>query len=62
MGEKDEYDELLKRAREIARQKKITLSEALLLIIAHESLCIHFHVDSGFVLGAIKHVDEKRKE
>ena len=62
MSEKDEYNELLKRARQIAKKKKVTLSKALLLIIAHESICVHFHIDSGFVLGAIKHVDSERKQ
>ena len=62
MSEKEEYNEILARARQMAKGKNISLGEALLLIAAHELICVHFHVDSGFVLGAIKHVDEKRKE
>lgn len=60
MSSEDEYNKVLERARQLAKAKKISVSEALLLIVAHELICIHFHVDSGFVLGAIKHVDDKR--
>jgi len=62
MSEKEEYAEILQRARKLSKDQKISLSEALLLIAAHELLCIHFHVDSGFILGAIKRAEGSRKE
>ena len=62
MSEKEEYNEILARARQMAKGKNISLSEALLLIVAHELICLHSHVDSGFILGAIKHVDSERKQ
>jgi len=62
MSEKEECDQLLKRARDMAKERKISLSEALLLMAVHELLCIHFHVDQGFILGAIKRVEPAGKE
>jgi len=60
MSEKAELEEILVKARQIARDLKITLSEALVLITAHQIVCIHFHIDSGFAIGAIRRVEGER--
>ena len=57
--EAGELDQILAQAQAIAEKYKISRAEALLLMAVHEAMCLHFHVDSGFVLGAIRHVDDK---
>ena len=41
-----EFESILKQAGALAAKLKITREEALLLIIARELACIHFHVDA----------------
>ena len=41
----NELESTLKQADALAKRHKITREEALLLMIAHEVGCIHFHVD-----------------
>jgi len=62
VSEETEYIDLLAKARKISADLKITLAEALLLICAHEVVCTHFHIDQGFILGAITRVEGQRKE
>ena len=40
-----ELDKTLAQAKALAEKYKLPLQESLLLIIAHELICIHYHMD-----------------
>jgi hypothetical protein len=43
--EADELKKILGQAESLMKKHKLSRAEALLLVVAHEVTCIHFHVD-----------------
>jgi len=58
----NEIERMLKEAKKVSKNLKITTQEALLLIIAHETHCVHDHVDRVIfgIMGA--HTPQKQTE
>jgi len=45
----DELEKVLAQADAVAKKLKVSRRDALLIMIAHEVLCIHFHLDQILV-------------